>query len=98
LIFRYLNYIQINIKQIYCFNPDANFDINNENNEEFFFYQEYEYAPLYDFAILKNYNNKITLKVYQIGINKPPSALIKLNKNKIIIFVFFIEYFNIKKN
>ena len=97
LIFRYLNYKQINIKQIYCFNPDANFDINNENNEEFFFYQEYEYAPLYDFAILKNYNNKITLKVYQIGINKPPSALIKLNKNKIIIdLLFFISKLNKK--
>ena len=97
LIFRYLNYKQINIKHIYCFNPDANFDINNENNEEFFFYQEYEYAPLYDFAILKNYNNKITLKVYQIGINKPPSALIKLNKNKIIIdLLFFISKLNKK--
>ena len=94
LISKYLNLKKINIDKIYCFNSDINID---KDQNEIFFFQNLENAPLYDFAILKTYNNILTLKVYQIGINKSYNALKHLNKEKINIDLrFFIQKINKK--
>ena len=94
LISKYLNFKKINIDKIYCFDSDINID---NDQKEIFFFQNLETAPLYDFAILKTYNNILTLKVYQIGINKSYNALKHLNKEKINIDLrFFIQKINKK--
>ena len=96
LISKYLNFDKINIDKIYCFDSEINI---NENQKEIFFFQNFENAPLYDFAILKIFNNILVLKVYQIGINKSYNALKNLNKEKINIDLrFFIQKINKKFN
>ena len=92
LLSNIFNYKRINISQIYCFNSEIKY---LEDNNEFFFFQEKENSPLYDFGIIKIFKGILILKVYQIGINKSYNELQKLNKEKIIIdLLFFINKIN----
>ena len=94
LLFKCINYEKISIEQIYCFNSTLE---GNINKTDLFFYQELDNSPIYDFGIVKYFNESLTFKGYQIGINKPRKALNKLEKEKLKLdILYFINKINNK--
>ena len=92
LINKFITLNKIKIDQIYCFNSKLEAKILNP---ELIFIQENESAPLYDFGIIKYFNNELVFKGYQIGINKPYKSLLSLNKEKIKMdMLYFIKKIN----
>ena len=80
---------EMKIEKIYC----CSFKDKNDsfiNKEHIIIIQNQCNAPLYDFGIITILDNKITLKIYQLGINKEKKELENLNIDKIKLD---IEYF-----
>ena len=79
---------KLQLKRIYCCNsfPSINYDYYNN----IIIIQELDNAPIYDFAVIIYINGFPIIKFYQIGINKDPKELEKLDS---CVIFFDVEFF-----
>ena len=91
LIINNKNINKLKIEEIYSIETFSNLEI--EKNKDYLFIQKKPNAAYYDIAYLYTKNGLTILKVCQIGINKDPEQLKKLNK----YFLLFDIYYSCQK-
>ena len=87
-----LNFKIVEVKSLYAFSLNTNFNYEKYKNENFLFFQKSKIGEVFDFGFLINNKNGKFCKFYQISLNKTKEDFKKLDKN-----IISLHFSNIKE-